>query len=94
MEVRGIARGPSFLAGTDWGTNYMSRIPDFRPGVSAVEDVMLLGEALSPLEGLRAMHIGLLGTEARSALFAVTSSASNLTPSHIWVTQDDHAPIR
>jgi imidazolonepropionase-like amidohydrolase len=63
-----------FLAGTDWGTGYMSSTPDFRPGVSAVEDVMLLGEALSPLEGLRA------GTLNPAKFFDATDSLGTVAP--------------
>jgi imidazolonepropionase-like amidohydrolase len=71
MRRLGVTR---FLAGTDWVTAYMSREPNFRPGVSAVEEIMLIAEALTPLEGIQA------GTINPAKFFKATDSLGTVAP--------------
>jgi imidazolonepropionase-like amidohydrolase len=71
MRRLGVTR---FLAGTDWGTGYMSQEPNFRPGVSAVEEVMFIAEALTPLEGIQA------GTLNPAKFFQATDSLGTVAP--------------
>jgi hypothetical protein len=71
MYRLGVTR---FLAGTDWNIASMTDQPRFRPGVSAVEDVMFLGEAIPPLVALQA------GTLNPAQFFDATDSLGTVAP--------------
>lgn len=71
MYRLGVTR---FLAGTDWNSGSMAGQPSFRPGVSAVEDVLFLGEAIPPLVALQA------GTLNPAQFFGATDSLGTVAP--------------